>query len=46
MPSTINTLPVIENTQAPVLTQAIVTGQAEKWFFCKGRKASFGHAAH
>jgi hypothetical protein len=33
MPSTINTLTEIEIAQAPVLTQAIVTGQAEKWFF-------------
>ncbi len=36
MPSTINTLTEIEIAQAPVLTQAIVTGQAEKWFFLQG----------
>jgi hypothetical protein len=41
MPTTPTTVKELQTTQAPVMTQAIVTGQAEKWFFLQGTQGEF-----
>jgi hypothetical protein len=41
MPSTLTTVKELQTTQAPTITQAIVTGQAEKWFFLQDAQGEF-----
>lgn len=41
MPSTLTNVKELQTTQAPTITQAIVTGQAEKWFFLQGSIGEF-----